>query len=75
MLDEAGLVPGVTRAGAKPVLERGERAHPAEQLDGGSVERAGDVKPREARSPQDEQTAGDHEDDEAEVHQHDQLGH
>jgi hypothetical protein len=74
MLDEAASVSRLSAATPELVLERGQRADPLADLDGGSVDGAGQVDPRHPGPAQREQAAEEHEDDERDVDDDDGIG-
>ena len=70
VLDEAAGVAGLARALAEPVLERGERADPARELDERAPGRAGQVGERHA-APAERQEAPQHDERHEGEMQHD----
>jgi len=74
VLDEAASVSRLSAATPELVFERSQRAYPLRDLDGRSVDGAGQVDPCRPGPAQGEQAAEQHEDDERGVDDDDGIG-
>ena len=74
MLHKAAVIARFSSYPAETVLERSQRANPAANLDGYTPGGCGQMKERSPSPTKREEAADDHEEDEAQMGQHQSVG-
>ena len=73
MLDELSLVSLPAAASPQVIFERGERTHPASELDQHAPDRRRKMHPRKPAPPENQKPAQYHEQRKSGMHHHDEI--